>query len=212
MPVNVKDTTDLLSVPVDAYANEMLIKMPGTDVIALPDNFKPLAPLIQSTIDIDATHFDRYFSDYIYLTYQEDFMEADGFQRFHGCHVDGFQSHRVNPKLPIDRLYLAIDKDPTIFYPHAFDMSPYDTQKHDFFAVFNKLAQEDKAFPLTPYGLYLFNAVSVHRASPTTEPGLRRFFRITCSKRINDRAGSTKNPHIDYDWDFRLQQTRASVK
>lgn len=96
-------------------------------------------------------------------------MQPEKFQRFHGCHVDGFQSHRVDPKLPIDRIYLAVDKDPTIFYPHTFDMSAYDTQNHDFFAIFNSLAQEDKAFPLTPYGLYLSNAISVHRASPTTQ-------------------------------------------
>lgn len=210
-PINVLDTKETLSVPVTAYANEMLIKMPGTDTLTLPDNFKPLTPLIQSTIDIDASHFARYFNDYVYLTYQEDLMNPDGFQRFHGCHVDGFQSHRVEPKLQIDRSYLAVDRDPTIFYPHAFDMSLYDTQKHDFFAIFNTLAQEKHAFPLSAYGLYLFNAVSVHRASPTTQTGLRRFFRITCSQRINDRAGSTKNPHIDYNWDFRLQQTRASV-
>jgi len=211
-PINVKNTRGLLDVPIDAYANEMLIKLPGSNSLILPDNFKPFEPLIQATIDIDATHFDRFYSDYVYITYQEDLMEPDEFQRFHWCHVDGFQSHRVDPKLPIDRLYLAVDKDPTIFYPHAFDMTPYDTQKHDFFAIFNKLAQEDRAFPLTPYWLYLFNAVSVHRASATIESGLRRFFRITFSQRINDRAGCTKNPHIDYDWDFRLQQTRATVK
>lgn len=211
-PINVLDTKNLLDVPVQAYANEMLIKKPWTDELILPDSFKELIPLIQSTIDIDAAHFDRFRNDYVYLTYQEDLMKPDGFQRFHGCHVDWFQSHRVDPKLPIDRSYLAVDKDPTIFYPHAFDMSSYDTLKHDFFAVFNELAQEDKAFPLDAYGLYLFNAVSVHRASPTTQEGLRRFFRITFSKRINDRAGSTKNPHIDYNWDFRLQQSRAAVK
>jgi len=212
VPVNVLETTDLLGVPVNAYANEMLVKLPGSNTLTLPDNFKPLAPLIQATVDIDASHFERFENDYVYLTFQEDMMQTDGFQRFHWCHVDGFQSHRVDPKLPIDRSYLAVDSDPTIFYPHAFDMSEYDTQKHDFFAVFNELAQEDKAVPVTSNGLYLFNAVSVHRASPTVTPGLRRFFRITCSKRVNDRAGCSKNPHIDYNWDFRLQQTRAKVK
>ena len=211
-PINVWDTKGLLDVPVNAYANEMLIKMPGTETLTLPDNFKPLTDLIQSTIDIDANHFDRFCSDYAYLTYQEDYMEPDTFQRFYGCHVDGFQSHRVHPKLPIDRSYLAVDRDPTIFYPHAFDMNGYDTKTHDFFAVFNTLAQEEKSLTLTPYWLYLFNAVSVHRASASTRSGFRRFFRITFSQRINDRAGSTKNPHIDYDWDFRLQQTRATVK
>ena len=212
IPIHVSDTSETLSVPINAYANEMLVKLPGSDTLILPDNFKPLAPLIQATIDIDATHFERFKNDYVYLTFQEDFMQADGFQRFHWCHVDWFQSHRVDPKLPIDRSYLAVDRDPTIFYPHSFDMRPYDTQSHDFFAVFNTLAREDKAYSLTPYGLYLFNAVSVHRASPSIQEGLRRFFRITCSRRINDRAGCSVNPHIDYDWDFRLQQTRARVK
>ena len=211
-PIDVHDASESLSVPINAYANEMLIKLPGSDTLILPDNFKPLAPLIQATIDIDASHFKRFNNDYEYLTFQEDFMQTEGFQRFHGCHVDGFQSHRLEKKLPIDRSYLSVDRDPTIFYPHAFDMNSYNTETHDFFAIFNILAQEDKALLLNPYGLYLFNALCVHRASPTTEDGLRRFFRITCSQRVNDRAGCSKNPHIDYNWDFRLQQTRASVR
>lgn len=211
-PIDVLDTQGLLNVPIAAYANEMLVKMPGSDELTLPENFRPLIPLLQANIDIDASHFERFRNDYIYLTYQEDYMEIDWFQRFHGCHVDGFQSHRVDPKLPIDRLYLTIDRDPTIFYPHAFDMSPYNTHEHDFFAIFNKLSQEEKAVALQANKLYLFNAVSVHRASPTTQAGYRRFFRLTFSRRINDRAGSTKNPHIDYNWDFRLQQSRAAVR
>jgi hypothetical protein len=91
-------------------------------------------------------------------------------------------------------------------------MSAYNTREHDFFALFNTLAQEDKAMSLQANILYLFNAVSVHRSSPSTQTGLRRFFRLTFSRRINDRAGSTKNPHIDYNWDFRLQQSRAAVR
>jgi len=189
---------------------DMPIKFPGTDY-RIPRELVQFREAIQRIIDYEHAanrHVDDY---YAYLTIDQGFVRKGVTQRNGGAHVDGFQGARNSPKVPIDHSYTASTAIPTLFYVHPFETSHLDERVHNFFLDFERQADRAKTIQTQPYGIYVFDAYTVHEAQAATEDTFRTFLRLSYSVLEFDRLGSAHNPLFDYSWDMAARETLSRL-
>ncbi|KAL6048333.1 Phytanoyl-CoA dioxygenase, partial [Balamuthia mandrillaris] len=135
-------------------------------------------------------------------------------QRHPGCHVDGFQGSRVDPKVMVNHTYVVCDRLPTVFCLQRWEVGQLDPTKHNFFLEFDRQAQEGNAWQADPFEIVLLNAYTVHKAAtlPSSSPPLARtFLRLSYSVRVFDRLGNAHNPLFDYNWEMVPRDTQSTL-
>lgn len=191
---------------------DMPIKMAGGVEYRLPGLTAAYLPLAHLAALIEAQALDP-TPYYCYLTLDEVTVRPGETARNPGCHVDGFQGDRIQPKHAIDHSYVAVDVLPFAYYDQAFPCAHLDPARHDFFKYWDKIAQPDCKRLALPNVLYGLTAYVVHEATPnrTAAPLQRAFFRMTYSLREFDRLGNTHNPMFDYSWPMVPRETAESL-
>jgi len=187
------------------------IKFPGSNEYRVPHELDQFDDVIAKAASHEHAINPNIDQFYAYLTVDQKYVEADNFQRKPGCHVDGFQGLRINPKRLINRSYIAYDRVPTVFYGQSFETEHLDEAKHDFFLSFDEQAKEEAEMRFDPYSIILMNAYSVHRSDKVTYPIYRTFFRLSYDVNRFDRFGNTHNPMFDYNWDMVTRNTKDKL-
>jgi len=78
---------------------DMPIKFPGSPEYRLPAELEALVPLVRKVVDFEHSVNDTVLDSYCYLTLEQGIVRAGTMQRNEGCHTDGFQGSRIQPKL-----------------------------------------------------------------------------------------------------------------
>lgn len=151
---------------------------------------------------------------YCYLTIDQSFLQPKQSQRVSGCHVDGFQGERINPKVLAQHSFVMYDCLPTIWNIQDFQVSHLDEKRDNFFTHFDKQENPCCHLRLPPFNIILFDAYQVHKADVHTgsEPLKRTFFRMTYSIREFDRLGNTHNPFFKYNWNMVARDVSKDLK
>ena len=101
------------------HVSDMPIKMPRGQVL-LPIELAELRNLVQLCIDFERQVNVQYDDYFIYLTYQQTYVERGRCVRGGGLHSDSVQGPRINPKIKIEHSYLWTDADPPVFFVQPF--------------------------------------------------------------------------------------------
>jgi hypothetical protein len=203
-PVELFEVThqEEFSKPSNIRVLDMPIKMAGSNDYRLPGELKQFQSILSQIIDHEHAMLtkEQLLQYYVYITVNQSRIEAGSTQTNPGIHCDGFQGARINPKTIANHTYLVTDKDPTLFYPQAFNFSTLDEKKHNFFKAMEKQADEAKAFQMKLMTVYLLNAYTAHRAVVAKSSGYRTLLRLIYDVKMFDRLGNTHNPHFKYAW------------
>lgn len=179
---------------------DMPIKLPGSDIYRVPSCCLQWLPAIKQIASLEHSTNPEIDFYHAYLTIDQGWVSPGSTQRNKGCHVDGFQSARIEEKTFLNRSYVISDILPTVFYNQGFQVSKLNSKKHDFFVEMDLQAKEENAWCPKPYEIVLMNAYNVHRAQFADKLIYRTFFRISYDVKIFDRLGNTHNPMFDYNW------------
>lgn len=184
--------TDLSSVPDNTIFFGLPIKFPYTEY-RIPNELRWAKPILQQCISYEAAINPHIADTYAYLTVYRTLVESGQKQLAARLHSDGIQGRRVQPKVAVEHGYAAVDRTPTRYFIHPFNMSGIDVNTHLMDAVFE--AQADRRHSIcVPLGqLVLFDAFMVHGAEPAAETGMRTFFKLMCTTRQYDRIGNAYN-------------------
>jgi hypothetical protein len=180
---------------------DMPIKMPGDNTYKVPDELEQFL----STIEVCIRHehaLNRKVTDYYaYLTVDQKYSyQTDGnhYHRRPGVHCEGFQ-RSPNPTWT-EHHYHVVDSAPTEFYPHGFDLTGYDPDVFNMFAVMETKADHSKVWKPKEYEIVLSDCYTVRREPKLNWFAHRTFFRLTYSVRRYNRNGNTWNPMFENPW------------
>jgi len=189
---------------------DLPIKFPGTEY-RLPLELGQFEETLETMISFE--HAINPYADeyYAYVTVDQGMVQQGGMQRKGGCHVDGFQGARVQPKTYINRSYVVADMVPTVFYCQPFHTEHLDEEAHDFFLDFDRQAQEDCVHRPEPFQIALMDVYTVHRSDWASEAGFRTFLRLSYDVAIFDRLGNAHNPLFDYEWEMLPRDTQEHL-
>lgn len=200
-PVRLGRATCLQSQNARVRVLDMPIRFPGTNY-RVPRELAGFIGDIDRIADYDSLLMRGDTSRYCYLTVDFGTVPAGKTPRNGGCHVDGFQGERIQPKVPIDHTYIAVSAVPTVFYKQTWDVGGLDPKHDNFFHAFDQQANPSAERMIDPNAIYLMDAYSVHKCSVPTEATFRIFLRMAYSVRQFDRLGNTHNPMFDYQWNM----------
>jgi len=190
---------------------DMPIKFPGTDY-RLPMELRQFKGPLERMIGYEHAinpHVDVYHA---YVTVDFERIRAGRTQRRGGCHVDGFQGERIDPKNSINRSYIVANIAPTVFYPQVFEMDHLDVRRHNFFLDFDRQSDESKATRPEPFEIVLIDAYTVHRADNLDVDAFRVFLRLSYDVLKFDRLGNTKNPLFNYTWNMVAREAQKHLR
>lgn len=187
------------------------IKFPGSNEYRIPTELNQFDDVIAKVASYEHAINPNIDQFYAYLTIDQMYVDENSYHRKPGCHCDGFQGARVNPKRLVNRSYIAYDRVPTVFYNQAFETEHLDEAKHDFFSSFDDQANQSAELRYDPYCLLLTGAYTVHRSDKVDYPIYRTFFRLLYDVRVFDRFGNTHNPMFDYHWNMTTRHTRDKL-
>jgi hypothetical protein len=187
------------------------IKFPGSNEYRIPRELNQFDEVIAKCAAHEHAINPNIEQFYAYITIDQMYVEANEYQRKPGCHVDGFQGARINPKRLINRSYIVYDRVPPVFYGQSFETEHLDEAKNDFFLSFDEQAEESAEMRFDPYSIILMNAYSVHKSDRVSYPIYRTFFRLSYDVNKFDRFGNTHNPMFDYNWNMITRNTRDKL-
>ena len=178
---------------------DMPIRVPGS-AYRLPDIIARAWPVVKVC---DSHAADRGGDDrFCYLTVDQRLVKAGTTHRYAGCHVDGFQGARIDPKVEADFSYVVADALPTVFYRQAWDVGGLDVAHDNFFRAFDEQARPDAAWRARPGEVVYCDAWCVHRADVAPIDMVRTFVRLSYSVREFDRIGNHVNPLFGRMWQY----------
>ena len=178
----------------------------------IPEEVRGMRGFIQQAINFEHSLNPRVDSYYCYLTIDQGWVEPGQTQRRAGCHVDGFQGARINPKGMINRSYLTSNCLTSVFYPHAFQTQHLREDRDNFFLDFDRQAREDLAWRPQAGEIVLADAYCVHRCDVAIKKVWRTFARVSFDVREFDRLGNTHNPMFKYQWEMVARETQKSLR
>jgi hypothetical protein len=187
------------------------IKFPNSS-FRIPLECIKLQNAIQQIINFEYSINPLFNYFYCYLTIDTGIVKATTTQRRAGCHVDGFQGARINPKTIINRSYISSNCLPTVFYPHEFKTNHLDESKDNFFLDFDRQAKEEFAWRPNENDIVLSDAYCVHRCDVAKQNIYRTFFRLSFDVKKFDRLGNTHNPSFNYNWKMVTRDIQKSLK
>ena len=191
--------------------SDLPIKIYNSEYL-LPEEVEPIRNLIQNVVNFEHEINPAIDSYCCYLTIDQGWVEPGETQRRGGCHVDGFQGARINPKQMINRSYVWSDCLPTVFYPHPFKTDHLDECVHNFFLDFDRQADESQAWRPDQNEVVLSDAYTVHRCDVAKERTFRTFVRVSFDTRQFDRLGNTHNPLFNYNWKMVARDVQKTLK
>lgn len=207
----IADTTRF-SKPSNLRVLDMPIKFPGSDVYRVPKELGQFGEAIQFCADQHHKFNPRATEYYAYITVDQGVVKKGCLQRNSGCHVDGFQGSRIEPKVMVNQSYLCTDSIPAVFYPHPFSVKHLDASKDNFFLEFDRQSDEQNSWQAKPFEVLLMDAYCVHRSTAAETDHYRTFFRLTYEVRKFDRLGNAHNPLFDYSWDMVPRDIHSTLR
>lgn len=181
---------------------DLPIKMKGDSTIYLPYEYRGMGETIAKIIDCDKQinpHFDDY---YAYLTVDKRPVKAGNSQRRYGCHVDGFQSDLVEPKVRTRHCYVVSDTLGTEFITDGFEIKNIGDTVNDWYESFQHQSEHMERVKAQPFEINLFDAYQVHTSTVATEDTERTLARVSFSVRQLNRIGNGINPLIKEEWKY----------
>lgn len=194
---------------------DMPIKMAGSNEYRIPGEIYHIDFFVKRVAEYEHLINKNVEDYYCYLTLDVGRLKVGETQRRGGCHVDGFQGARIQPKNFINRSYTTSNILPTVFYPHPFETWHLDEEVDNFFLDFDRQAKEDLAWRPRHGEIVLMDAYCVHRADVTPamlHDRLRVFIRMSYDVRIFDRLGNTHNPMFDYNWEMVPRDVQSTLR
>lgn len=186
---------------------DMPVKFPRTDY-----RVPPYASQFQPFVDQIAQHVGHHGDDrYAYLTVDQGLVKKDASQRAGGCHVDGLQGARIQPKVAADFSFVVADALPTVFYIQSWNVAGIDVETQNLFQELDRQAQEYNEWRPEPFEIVECDAYLVHRADSANKDVVRTFLRLAYSVREFDRLGNSVNPRFDYDWNYVSRDTPSGL-
>lgn len=189
---------------------DLPIKFPGTDY-RLPKEIRQFRVALETMIGFEHAINPYAGEYYAYVTVDQGMVQQGEMQRKGGCHVDGFQGARIQPKTYINRSYVVADMVPTVFYCHPFCTEHMDEGIHDFFLDFDRQAQEGCTYRPEPFQISLMDVYTVHRSDWASEACFRTFLRLSYDVAVFDRLGNAHNPLFDYEWEMLPRDTQQHL-
>lgn len=187
---------------------DMPLRLAGGTAYDLPEEWKALAPLLESIIAVEHAHNPNWRDYHTYLTIDAKYVVKEEQQRHGGLHVDGFQGSRIEDKTKITRNYVLTTNGGTRFYKQPFIV--VDETQFNVFQGFDLQASVDP-FIAKENTIYFMNAYTVHESGLASYDGLRTFLRLTYDLKKFDREGNTHNSMLNYSWDMVARNVHQRV-
>jgi hypothetical protein len=187
---------------------DMPIKLPFGKFALPPLNtfaLNTVATLVGYAIEHEQKINSNWENYFCYLTTNCGIVEKGKSQRNSGAHFDGMQGVRYAKKFPVCHQYLISSSNPTVYYPHAFDFSILNDNKHNFFLECDRQKDISKSFKAKINCLYLQTAYCVHESPVAQETCKRVFVRIEFSLKKFNRLGNSINPNLLTNWNYEEQ-------
>jgi len=189
---------------------DMPVQVPNDPVFYVPEfaeRFRPFLRHCRSAMGA------RGFGQYAYLTVDQGLVKAGHGQRELGCHVDGLQGARVQPKVQTDTSFVVSDALPTVFYPHrTWQVDGLDIARDNLFRAFDAQARPEDEWRPQPYEVVECSAYTVHRADTAPHDLVRTFLRLAYSVRQYDRLGNSVNPLLGRLWRYETRETQRGLQ
>jgi hypothetical protein len=176
---------------------DMCVSVSGSNEYYLPKELEQFSDVIQQMIDIEHTINPLNANNYwAYVTVDQMAVEPSQTQRRRGCHIDGMEGPRIQPKVLPGHSYLICDKLPPVFYTQGFTTltKDIDVLKDNIYDYFEENAREEETMIPNPYEIYMFTAYCVHRSDIAQQYTDRTVLRLYYACREFDRLGNTYNP------------------
>lgn len=180
---------------------DLPVKMAGDDTIYLPYEYRGMKEPLSKIIDFEKQINPRYDEYYAYITIDK--RKPDDLSEY-GCHVDGFQSALVDPKVETSHSYV-VSTEPTEFVTEGFDITDMGETVEEWNNSFQRQTEHMEKMYLEPFDIGLFDAYQVHSPVVATTEMERTLFRVTFSVRQLDYIGNGFNPLIPYEWEYKLK-------
>lgn len=182
------------------------LKFPGSGD-RLPAELDSLQAIVEQAASFEHAINPRVERYSCYLTVQQTTVTAGETQRGAAIHSDGIQGPRIQPKQPIERGYLVVDRVPPRFFVQGYEMTGVDPDRHLLDRIFETQSRDDAAVLVPAKTLVLFDSYCVHQALPAQDPGPCAFLRLAYSTRQYDRLGNSVNAAFDeayrlHSWRF----------
>lgn len=193
---------------------DMPIKMAGSREYRIPVEFKYFLEPISKMVSFEVGHNKSINDFYAYLTIDQTISNGKDYHREPGCHVDGFQGTRINPKVACDRSYIVTDNDCPSFWNQSFEtVEALDDSKVNIFHEFDRTKHYSAEIKCLPYNIYFMDCYAVHSANKIkTFNSKRTFLRLSFSVRQYDRLGNSRNNCFDYNWEMVERNIAANLK
>lgn len=188
------------------------IKFPGSAEYRIPRELLQFDELIAKIASFEHSINPFTTQYYAYLTVDQGVIYKGKAHRARGkIRANGFQGARIHPKRPIARSYIAYDRVPQRFYCQSFKTAGLKESRDDFFAVFDRQADDRNGMEPDRYSIIACNAYSLHRDTYLPYDCFRTYFRLTFDTIKYDRLGNTVNPMFDYNWKWFVRDARATL-
>lgn len=190
---------------------DMPIKMAGSKEYRIPSEFKQFLEPIEQMIAFETCHNEQILDFYAYLTIDQSELNNRETHREPGLHVDGFQGHRIQPKVLCDRSYITFDCDPPSVWNQSFEtVESMDDNTQNIFYEFDRTKHYSSEIKLLPYNIYFMDSYLVHSAN-NAKNNKRTFCRLSYSVRKYDRLGNSHNHLFDYKWEMFERDIHSSL-
>jgi hypothetical protein len=178
------------------------IKLVDQTALQLEDRLSPFEALIGTACCDFVGEFglDAFVQSNIYVTAKHMFQGPGATFNRVGWHCDGFLTDDIN--------YIWSNCEPTIFNSSEFDLTLNDETS---MVEMEAQALPENNFTYANELLLRLNQYSVHRVSVPTQIQLRTFFKLSFSKDKYDLIGNSKNPKLQYDWQFRPRTLNRNI-
>jgi hypothetical protein len=159
----------------------LLIKKNNSYKLKLPKELEILFPIINKIFETEFNINPKFYNYACHLTFDNGNIGENGYQRYPGFHVDGFQNH--DSLLEIhenEHSYVWSDNQATLFALQPFFIEHLNFEVDDLHAELNRQVSNSNIYQGINNGIYLFDPYMVH-STPyfKNRKEKRNFIRIT---------------------------------
>jgi hypothetical protein len=185
--------------PPEMNVNNMVVKLPASDKIYVPNALGQVVDTIQQIVDFEYAMDSKANEYYAYVTIRQGLVKARRTQSHPSIHADGIQGAKYTKKLLPGHSYFVADAVPTKFFYQSFTFAGYSVGEYDYRTLMGLQAQDEKAYLIDqPYGIYLIDAYMVHQPTVAIQDTFRTFLRVQFTQKQFVKSDDLDNPMLTY--------------
>jgi hypothetical protein len=185
--------------PPELNVNNMVVKLPASNKIYIPNASGQVVETIQQIIDYEYAMDSMANEYYAYVTIRQGLVKARKTQSHPSIHADGIQGAKYTKKLLPGHSYFVADTIPTKFFYQPFSFAGYPVEEYDYRSLMGLQAQAENSYLIDqPYGIYLVDAYMVHQPTVALEDTFRTFLRVQFTQKQFVKSDDLDNPMLTY--------------